>query len=243
MVVVNVTATRLQADGIDHVNQKKGEEKQVALHFDGTELTIVYDGWRRSTQRPMKWKYNKIKLIPTETMSGFDHDTLQSDGLMLWYKAPRDKRLEIQRLLKAPMQPSSSSSSSSSSGKTKENVNRQTPSTGSTSSSHHQRKKANMISKPNAVLQHQQPISVTKSATVSRDGHSSSSAGMGTYLHRNPSHDILTSPLVDRHQQEDDESDYERAIKGEPLLLHQRNNPLPHQPWNHIFDRFISACS
>ena len=208
MVVINVIATRLQVDGSEHVNHKSREEKQVALHFDGTELRIVYDGCK-SSQRPLKWKYNKIKMIPSGTTYGCD--TLQSDGLTLMYRVQRsDKRMEIQSLLKAP-----TSSSSSSSGKTKENVNRQTPSTGSTSSSQHQPRKANMTPKPKIVLQ-SQPISVTKSASVSRGGYSSSSSssGIGTYLHhRSP------SPLLDREQQEGGESDYERAIAGD--LLHQ----------------------
>ena len=212
VTIINVIASRLQVDHTEVVNHKQGETKGVALHFDETELKIAYEGSRLIKQN-LKWKFSKVKLIPSETRSGFGYDTLQADGLTLNYTISRqDKRAEIQRLLKAPI-PSASSSSSSSSGKTKENVNRQTPSTGSTGNSEHQQRKANMTAKSRAVQQSQQPISVAKSASVSRDSFSSSSSGNGA-----SSHEWLTSPLVDRQQQARDASDLERAIAGDPPL-------------------------
>ena len=115
--VINVSALVLRV-GTDKLTNKSGWRRIVALRFNGTELKISFEGSDRYNQDNLKWKYKRVKLIPSQRcytrregeasgekvlmpISGVGYDTLQADGLSLMYELPPAyQRAQMRRILK-----------------------------------------------------------------------------------------------------------------------------------------------
>ena len=115
LILVSALVLRV---GTDKLTNKPGCRRKVALHFDGTELKINFEGCAKYNQENLKWKYKQVKLIPSRRcythregdasgvkvltpISGVGYDTIQADGLSLMYELPpTNQRAQIRRILK-----------------------------------------------------------------------------------------------------------------------------------------------
>jgi len=99
MEVINVKALVLRL-GIEKLKNELGCLRNVALHFDGTEVAIDFEGSSKFKEKDLKWKYKNVELVPSRKF-GVSYDTIQADGLSLMYAPPQsDKRAQIKRILK-----------------------------------------------------------------------------------------------------------------------------------------------